>query len=58
MVRTMPSLTQRESVALAGMLDGRSYAEVGPTIGGTTKAASHAVDRARRKLAGALHWTA
>jgi RNA polymerase sporulation-specific sigma factor len=54
MVRTMPSLTQSESRALAGMLDGRSHAELGPAIGGSTKAASHAVDRARRKLAVAL----
>ena len=58
MVRAMPSLTQRESHALAGMLDGRSYAELGPAIGGSTKAASHAADRARRKLAGALRQAA
>ena len=58
MVRTMPSLTQRESRALAGTLDGRSYAELGPLIGGSTKAASHAVERARRKLAAALRQAA
>jgi RNA polymerase sporulation-specific sigma factor len=53
-VRALPSLTERERRALVGTLDGRSYAELGPIIGGTTKAASHAADRARRKLAGAL----
>jgi DNA-directed RNA polymerase specialized sigma24 family protein len=53
-VRALPSLTTRERRALAGMVDGRGYAELGPIIGGSTKAASHAVDRARRKLAGAL----
>ena len=58
MVRTMPSLTQREGRALAGTLDGRSYAELGPIIGGSTKAASHAVDRARRKLAAAVRQAA
>ncbi len=58
MVRTMPSLTQREGRALAGTLDGRSYAELGPLIGGSTKAASHAADRARRKLAAALRQAA
>ncbi len=52
--RAMPSLTEREHGAIAGMLEGCSYAEVGRTIGGSTKAASHAVDRARRKLAAAL----
>lgn len=57
-VRALPSLTARERRALAGTLDGRSYAEVGPTIGGSTKAASHAVDRARRKLAAALRQAA
>src|SRR6476646_4522484 len=51
-VSTLPSLTERERRALAGALDGRSYAELGPVIGGSTKAASHASDRARRKLAG------
>lgn len=58
MVRTMPSLTQREGRALAGTLDGRSYAEVGQIIGGSTKAASHAADRARRKLATAIRQAA
>ena len=57
-VRALPSLTERERRALAGTLDGRSYAELGPTIGGSTKAASHAADRARRKLAGALRQAA
>jgi RNA polymerase sigma factor (sigma-70 family) len=57
-VRTMPSLTERESRALAGTLDGRSYAELGPLIGGSTKAASHAADRARRKIAAALRQAA
>jgi RNA polymerase sporulation-specific sigma factor len=54
-VGAVPSLTERERRALAGALDGRSYAELGPIIGGSTKAASHAADRARRKLAAALH---
>jgi hypothetical protein len=36
------------------MVDGRGYAGLGPIIGGSTKATSHAVDRARRKLASAL----
>jgi RNA polymerase sporulation-specific sigma factor len=58
MVRAMPSLTHRESRALAGMLDGRSYAELGQAIGGSTKAASHAVDRARRKLGADLRQAA
>jgi RNA polymerase sporulation-specific sigma factor len=53
-VRALPSLTERERRALAGTLDGRSYAELGPTIGGSTKAASHAADRARRKIGRAL----
>ncbi len=57
-VRALPSLTARERRALAGMLDGRSYADVAPAIGGSTKAASHAVDRARRKLAAALRQAA
>jgi RNA polymerase sporulation-specific sigma factor len=53
-VRALPSLTARERRALAKTLDGSSYAEVGLTIGGSAKAASHAVDRARRKLAAVL----
>jgi RNA polymerase sporulation-specific sigma factor len=53
-VRAVPSLTERERRALAGALDGRSYAELGPIIGGSTKAASHAADRARRKLIDAV----
>ena len=57
-VRTVPSLTDRESTALAGTLDGRSYAELGPIIGGSAKAASRAADRARRKLAAALRQAA
>jgi DNA-directed RNA polymerase specialized sigma24 family protein len=54
-VRALPSLTERERRSLAGALDGRSYSELGPIIGGSTKAASHAADRPRRKLAGARH---
>jgi RNA polymerase sigma factor (sigma-70 family) len=57
-VRALPSLTTRERRALAGTLDGRSYEELGPTIGGSTKAASHAADRARRKLAAAVRQAA
>jgi DNA-directed RNA polymerase specialized sigma24 family protein len=57
-VHALPSLTERERRALAGTLDGRSYAQVGPIIGGSTKAASHEVDRARRKLAAALRQAA
>ncbi len=57
-VRALPSLTERERRALAGTLDGHSYAELGPIIGGSRKAASHAADRARRKLAGALRQAA
>jgi RNA polymerase sporulation-specific sigma factor len=57
-MRAVPSLTERERRALAGTLDGRSYAELGPIIGGSPKAASHAADRARRKLAGALRQAA
>jgi RNA polymerase sigma factor (sigma-70 family) len=53
-IRAVPSLTERERRALAGALDGLTYAELGPIIGGSRKAASHAADRARRKLAGAL----
>jgi RNA polymerase sigma factor (sigma-70 family) len=53
-VLALPSLTERERRALAGTLNGRSYAELGPIIGVSTKAASHAADRARHKLAGAL----
>jgi RNA polymerase sporulation-specific sigma factor len=49
-VRALPSLTERERRSLAGALDGCSYAELGPIIGGSTKAASHAADRARRKI--------
>jgi RNA polymerase sporulation-specific sigma factor len=56
--RAMPSLTVREKRAIAGMVEGCSYAEVGRSIGGSTKAASHAVDRARRKLAAALRQAA
>jgi RNA polymerase sigma factor (sigma-70 family) len=53
-VLALPTLTERERRALAGTLDGHSYAELGPMLGGSTKAASHAADRARRKLAGAV----
>jgi RNA polymerase sporulation-specific sigma factor len=45
-VHALPSLTVRERRALVGTLDGRSYAELGPIIGGSTKAASHAAGRA------------
>ena len=58
LVSAAPSLTERERRALAGMLDGRSYAELGPIIGGSTKAASHAAGRARRKLAEAIRHAA
>jgi len=57
-VHALPTLTVRERRALVGTLDGRSYAELGPIIGGSTKAASHAADRARRKLAGAVRQAA
>jgi len=57
-VGAAPSLTERERRALAGALDGSSYAELGTVIGASRKAASHAADRARRKLAGALHQAA
>jgi len=53
-VAAVPSLTERERRALAGRLDGRSYAELGRIIGGSRKAVSHAADRARRKLAATL----
>ena len=53
-VRALPSLTERERRALVGAVDGRSYAELGPIIGGSTKAASHAADRARRKIGRAM----
>jgi len=57
-VRAVPSLTERERPALAGTLDGRSYAELGSIIGGSAKAASHAADRARRKIDRALRLAA
>jgi RNA polymerase sigma factor (sigma-70 family) len=57
-VHAVPSLTERERRALAGSLDGRSYSELGAIIGGTRKAASHAADRGRRKLARALRQAA
>ena len=56
--RALPSLTVRERRALVGTLDGRSYAELGPIIGGSSKAASHAADRARRKLVASLRQAA
>jgi RNA polymerase sigma factor (sigma-70 family) len=50
----LPTLTVRERRALAGTLDGHSYEQLGSMLGGTTKAASQAAYRARRKLAAAL----
>jgi RNA polymerase sporulation-specific sigma factor len=51
LVSALRSLTTRERRALVGTLDGWSYAELGPIIGGSPKAVKHATLRARRKLA-------
>lgn len=53
-VRALPTLTPNERLALAGRLADESYEWLGLSIGGTPKAASQAVYRARRKLAAAL----
>ena len=53
-LRALPTLTQSERRALAGALAGESYEQLASTVGGTPKAISQAVGRARSKLAGAM----
>ena len=54
MLSAIPTLTDSERAALAGALNGHSYKQLAPALGGTPKAASQAAYRARRKLAAAL----
>jgi RNA polymerase sporulation-specific sigma factor len=54
MLSALPTLTANEQAALAGTLNGRSYQQLAPALGGTPKAVSQAAYRARRKLAAAL----
>jgi RNA polymerase sigma factor (sigma-70 family) len=54
MVRALAALTEAERTALAGVMAGERYGQLGPALGRTAKGASQVVYRARRKLARAL----
>ena len=53
-LQALPTLTPNEQIVLTGALNGQSYQQLAPRIGGTTHAAVQAAYRARRKLAAAV----